>query len=263
MNTPAQLEPVFYGGHPKNPHHGDAIRAGWKARVVHSERQRLERGNVLHLLAGLQWGVLELTQAVRRIGLPYVFFDRAYFGGGPKTNVLRATRDAYQQHWVRERSPDRAHVLLKSLGLTVKPWRKSGGHILLVPPSSAPLAALYGLESWEQKMLVRLTKITDRPVVVSYKGDPKPLAERLENCHCVVQWTSNLAVEAVLEGVPCFVAPESAARPVCAGVDELESWIHNPPMPDRDAWIASLAWGQFTLDELRSGFARNVLEGEA
>lgn len=245
---------VHYFCDVKNVHHGEAILAGWGAERVWVGKGRLARGAGLHLIGGLQFGALEILMEARETKAPYIFFDRAYFGGGPGTNRLRAVRGAYQKNWVEDRLPDR----LKALGVRLEPWRGKGRHILVVPPSAA-VARLFDLGDWEAKTLRRLKDCTDRPLVVSYKGDPKPLADRLAGCHAVVTWTSNVAVEAVCAGTPAFVGPESAAAPVATGLEYLERLIEAPLMPEREAWAASLAFGQFDLAEIRSGFAREVL----
>lgn len=246
---------VHYFCDAKNTHHGEAILAGWNAERVWVGKGRLSRGVKLHLIGGLQFGALEILREARETKAPYVFFDRAYFGGGPGTNRLRAVRGAYQKNWVEDRPADR----LKALGVRLEPWRGKGRHILLVPPGEA-ICRLFGLGDWEAKTLKRLHQATDRPVVVSYKGDPKPLADRLAGCHAVVTWTSNVAVEAICAGVPAFVGPESAAAPVATQLEYLERLIEAPLMPEgREAWAASLAWGQFSVEEIKRGFAREVL----
>ena len=247
--------PVHYFCDVKNTNHGEAILAGWNAERVWVGRARLARGASLHLIGGLQFGSLEILREARETKAPYVFFDRAYFGGGPGTNRLRAVPGAYQKNWVEDRPGDR----LEALGVRLEPWRAKGRHILLVPPSAA-VARLFDLGDWEAKTLRRLKDCTDRPVVVSYKGDPKPLADRLAGCHAVVTWTSNVAVEAAVAGIPAFVGPESAAAPVATQLEYLERLIESPLMPDtREAWAASLAHGQFSVEEIKRGFAREVL----
>jgi hypothetical protein len=241
---------VHYLVERKNRHHGDAIAGGWNAATVAADGRRLEP-DALHLIGGLQHGSLELLQAARAARAPYVFFDRAYFGGGPGSEWLRVVPGAYQKHWV-DRWPARFPVALE-------PWRTAGGHILLVPPANDAIKALFGLKDWQDQTLARLRACTDRPVMVSVKPDPRPLAERLRDCWCVVTWTSNVAVEAICAGVPAIVGPESAAAPVAGRLDDLENAINQPPRPEREQWAASLTWGQFTLDEIRNGEARDSI----
>lgn len=249
-------ELVHYLVSRKNRHHGEAIAEGFGARCVPAESGERVPGAV-HIVGGLQHGSDRIMREVLGSGEQYLFVDRAYFGGGPGTDRLRITWNGYQQSLVCVRPDDR----LQALGVELKPWRERGEHILLVPPGDA-ICELFGLGDWLGITLQRLQKVTQRPVMVSRKGDPRPLAERLTNCHCVVTYTSNVAVDGILAGVPAIVSTRSAAWPVAGSLSQLEQLIEAPPMPSmefRRQWAASLAYGQFTLDEIRSGYARQVV----
>lgn len=243
----------------KARHFTEAVIAGFPGRVRDIGVEHLAEGCV-HVLGGLQFGCLELLQEIRRRKEPYVFFDRAYFGGGTYTNRIRLTKNAYQKHWVAGGDAAR----LARWNVQFAPWREDGEFVMVVPPGEA-VAALFGLKDWETNVLARLSLIGERRVVVSRKKDrdKSPLAERLKGCHAVVTWTSNVAVEAVCLGVPAFVSPWSAAAPVCRRLDELEAALETPLRPALEAWAASLAWGQFTVDEIASGVARAALEENA
>lgn len=253
------LKAVHYFSSGKNPQHGEAIIAGFGAQAVSMSGPLLGRG-YLHLIGGMQFGSFEILQAVRASGEPYVFFDRAYFGGGPGTNLLRAVRNGYQKNWVDPRPGDNR---LRRFGVTLQPWRGGGKHILLVPPSE-PVARQFGLVEWEDHMIAALNAVTARRVWVSrLKRDPTPLNLRLRDCWCVVTYTSNVAVDAIVAGVPAICSPLAAAAPVAGALDKLEECVEAPPRPAREAWAASLAWGQFNLAEIAGGVARRVVLGDS
>lgn len=240
----------------KARHFTEAVVAGFPGRQRPIDAGRLAR-DCVHVLGGLQFGCLELLAEIRRQREPYVFFDRAYFGGGTFTQQIRLTRDAYQQHWVGRGDAAR----LAKWGVQLAPWRTDGEFVMVVPPSAA-VQALFGLKDWTTNVLSRLALCSDRRVVLSDKDDrtKSPLAERLQGCHAVVTWTSNVAVEAVCLGVPAFTSPWSAAAPVSGRLDGLEIGLEQPLRPERTAWAQSLAWGQFTVDEIAAGVARERLE---
>lgn len=244
----------------KARHFTEAVVAGFPGAVRPLEGPLADDDRVA-VLGGLQFGALELLIELRRLRRPYVFFDRAYFGGGTYTDRLRLTRDAYQQHWIRSAGAGNA---AGRWGVTLAPWRQDGDFIVVVPPSDS-VARLFGLRFWLPRMLSRLEKCSRRRVVVSPKSDREksPLAERLEGCYAVVTWTSNVAVEAVCLGVPAFTSPWSAAAPVSGRLDEIERDLATPWRGDRRSWAAGLAAGQFTVDEIASGAARRRLEEEA
>lgn len=247
------LEPVHYFSGRKNAHHGRAIIDGWGALSVPVEQGESVGGEHLHLVAGLQFGGLEVMLDVRAQGVPYIFFDRAYFGGGPGTDRLRATFGHYQKNWIDQRPADR----FQKTGVELKPWREDGKHILLVPPGDA-IAKLFDFGPLFTQMPQRLARF-GREVVVSVKGDARPLADRLRDCWCVVTWTSNVAVEAICAGIPAFVSNYSAAAPVAGMLDQIEYLMKEPPMPRREEWAWSLAYGEFSLSEISNGYARSVV----
>jgi hypothetical protein len=79
------------------------------------------------------------------------------------------------------------------------------------------------------------------------------------NVHCLVTFSSIAAVEAVSLGKPAIVLGPSAAAPVTSS--QLKD-IENPYIPTMDeveAWLANLAYHQFTEVEMRDGTAWSIL----
>ena len=136
----------------------------------------------------------------------------------------------------------------------MKPWGK-GKHILIAPPSDH-VCNLFGLKGWEAETLEKLKHLTDRPIKVHRKTDPNNFQAALAGAHCVVTTNSIAAVEAALRGVPVFVDETSAAAPI--GLTDLEK-INEPIYPEREPWAWSLAYGQFTRDEMRDGTCWRVV----
>jgi hypothetical protein len=242
----AAMRYAVYAQYAKARHFTDAIVAGFPGRVRNIEPGRLAR-DCVHVLGGLQFGCLELLQEIWRAREPYIFFDNAYFGGGTYTDRLRLTRNAYQRHWVGTDDPQR----LAKWGVQLAPWREDGAFVMVVPPSPAVLK-LFGLpEDWAAKVVAQIRASTGREVRVSTKDEREksPRAARLEGCQAVVTWSSNVAVEALCLGVPVFTGPWSAAAPVSMRLDELRR-LDAPARPARERWAASLACGQWTVDEI-------------
>jgi hypothetical protein len=252
---------THYISYKKNAHHGEAIVEGFQARRVPVENARIE-GDGIHIVGGLQFGSLDLMIELRANPKPYLFMDRAYFGGGPGTNMLRIVPNAYQhnkmpevERWARNKQP------------IISEWQYShplhGKFVMVVPPSAA-ICLLFDLGDWLKDTIHQLAQITDRPVYVSYKGDGQPLQDRLKKCHVVVTWTSNVAVEAICAGVPAIVSRHSAAAPVAGDIQLMDQHsIEYPKYPDtktRQTWANGLTWGQFSLEEIRSGVARKIIE---
>ncbi len=184
-------------------------------------------------------------------GQPWVYLDHGYFVRGHYSGHYRATLNDFQQRTVIDRPDDR----WRSLGLKMKPWRK-GREIVICPPSEHQ-CNVFGWHGWLSDVMAKLHKVTDRPIRVRLKTDPMPFAEAIKTAHCVITLNSIAAVESVLEGVPVFVDPISAAAPV--GLTDF-SKVESPVYPDREPWAHSLAYGQFTRGEMKEGLAWSVLK---
>jgi hypothetical protein len=80
-------------------------------------------------------------------------------------------------------------------------------------------------------------------------GPARPLQADLDEAACVVTWSSNSAVDAVLAGVPTVAMDRGSMAYQVAG-HELGTM---PPMPDRMAWSHALAWKQWSMKEMAGG----------
>jgi hypothetical protein len=204
------------------------------------------------------WGVLRdsdriLAQAKAQ-SLYFFYIDHAYFNRGHR-KTYRITRNRYEAGPVRKCPPDR----FRELDLNIEPWRKSGREIIVCPPTEYFMHA-HGCPDWLETTLERLRMLTDRPIIVREKPAPgegvTPLPKALETAHALVTHSSNVAIEAACLGTPVFVAPESAAAPI--GRTDLAD-IEIPAYPDRQEWLAHLAYNQFSFEEIGDGRAWHML----
>ena len=83
-----------------------------------------------------------------------------------------------------------------------------------------------------------------------------PLSEDLKDAWCVVTSCSISAVEAMCEGVPVFCHAKGFATDVAN--TELAD-IENPYYGGPEPWLYSLAYQQFTPEELGNGRAVEIL----
>jgi len=189
-------------------------------------------------------------QAAIEGGFDWYFGDHAYFG---RHHFYRISKNQYQ-HNGRGHSDCRR---FKWHGIEIKS-RQHGKNVLICPQSEV-FFALRGMnrDFWFAETLAEIQKHTDRPIVVRTKKDPKPFSRQLEKAHCVVTYSSNAAVEAILAGVPAICLHNCAASVMA------ESKIENIENPyfenDRLEWAGVLADNQWTLDEIKSGMAWRAL----
>jgi hypothetical protein len=254
---PSQLKPWMLtaflnrggGGNP-------VIRAfakGVGCRIAYAEDEPTELKDI-----PVVWGVLRQSDRIlaqaKAQQLYFFYIDHAYFNRGHGRSY-RITRNGYEAGAVRACPPDR----IADLDVELLPWRKSGREIIVCPPTEYFMQA-HGCPDWLDTTLANLRRVTDRPIVIRLKPQPGeevvPLPKALDTAHALVTHSSNVAIEAACLGTPVFVAPASAAAPV--GLTDV-SRIESPVYPDREPWLAHLAYNQFSFDEISDGRAWRML----
>lgn len=218
----------------------------------------------------------------RRRGRAAIYIDLGYWGrheGGRRAGFHKIALNArHPTAYFQRRHHDPARF--DHFGIPVRSWRgpRSDGFILLAGMSAkAAKAEGFAPEEWEQKAVKEIRKHTDRRIV--YRPKPNwPGARRipgtdlvrgkdgdveawLSRCHAVVTHHSNVAVEAILHGVPAFAWDGVATAPGKASSDL--SRIEDPPeATDVYRWASDIAWTQWNVEEMRSGDAWNYLREE-
>jgi hypothetical protein len=219
------------------------------------------------VIRGLGGGSCKAIQHCWATGRTFYAIDTGYWGNGKNKTVHRVTKNALQYLGpIVERDGDRA----RQFGYKFKKF-KPGSKILLVPPSNKVMN-MFGQpdpEIWVQQVIEELKKYTDRPVEVRLKPSRTDRvstntiqAALADDVHCLVTYNSIAAVEALMEGKPAIVLGQNAASVVAetslANVEDPQT----PNKDEMDAYMANLAYQQFTISEFRSGFAwKTINEG--
>ena len=169
--------------------------------------------------------------------------------------------------------PDR----FNKLGLTIKPWRSKGEHILVLGQNLND-ASLLGadMELWVITTIKHLLKRTKRPIhfrdhpengrklqwaitrnfhdIKQVKYDEsKTIKDSLQNAHCCVSYTSGSSLDAILDGVP--VIPTSQYNFVWDISSHSLNEIENPKMGEREQLLYNLAYAQWSVKEIKEGKA--------
>lgn len=142
------------------------------------------------------------------------------------------------------------------------PWQRrhdGGGQIVVIPPSEV-VAGVFripgGPRGWMDRMTEELRKHTSRELRFKKDKGP-PLREYCNGAHAVVTFGSVAGVEAALMGYPVFSGPNCPTQPISAGpLENIESPAYSE---NRVAWLHSLSYAQYTMEEL----ATMKLEGYA
>jgi len=232
---------------------------GCDAQLIYDEHLRTDGPAVF-------WGQIYASQRLMREciekGIDFYQIDNGYFHAARGTSIgyFRVTKNALAKNWVDVCPDDR----WKALNIPLMPWRQytnTGIVVLCVPGRNFGAYMGMDMDKWAAITQKKLSTITYRKVYIRPKLKEPSLLDVLYSTqsHCVVTHSSNAAVEAVIAGFPVFCHDLCAAHPVANSLefDRLE----DPLLPDRQAWVNSLAYGQFTLEEFSNGTAWSILRG--
>lgn len=220
---------------------GKAFCAGCGGNYV--ESRLLQAGDAAF------YGLSKFTLPVFRAAKGWYYIDNGYFRPGHYDGYYKVTKNAAQHTGEGDSPPDR----WETLDLKIKPWRKTGRHVLVVLQSKT-YHELRGRRpgTWLWDTLAEINRVTDRPIIVRPKPTARtkkrPFEQDLADAWCMVTYSSNTAVEALIEGVPVFVT-EGAAKSMSGDLSDIET----PYYPEREQWAWNLAANQWTLEEMKSG----------
>lgn len=199
-----------------------------------------------------------------------VYVDLGYWGrrqGGRWAGYHKVCVNArHPSAYYRKPQHDRARIN-QFRGLLADPWREDGRHILLAGMGDkGALAEGFAPEQWEREAIDQIRAVTERPILYRPKpswkkarpisgtmySDPKEkvVEDELANCWAVVTHHSNVAIDGLVAGIPAFcwggVAAEFSSQRLAS--------IERPLYPDgRDAWMADIAYTQWSVAEMASG----------
>lgn len=237
---------------------------GCRERVTNTEDFDFDASTDTIILRGILNKNLKLCI---KTGRKFFYMDSGYFGNNvnpknPNGHKLwhRIVPNNLQHDTIIPRAPDR----WEQHDISLDP-RRYGSKIVLAVPDDKP-CKFYKInrEEWVQKTVAMIQRYTDRPIVVRERAPRRedrvrqdPLARVLaDDVHALVTYNSVAATEAIIMGVPAFtLAPCNAAAPVA---NQFLSAIDDPFWPSDDqryAWACHLAYGQFHVNELKSGAA--------
>lgn len=209
-------------------------------------------------------------------GQDYYFVETGYLGNYPSPNnrtgrkiYHRIVKNAMQHQTIMDVPADRWNNLIEwNPDLEYRGWKKPGSKILVVVPSDKPFK-IYGEDRdvWLNTVRTTLSQHTDREIIWREKAGR---GERTNNTiydalnddiWALVTYNSIATVEAISAGIPAFGLAPTAADPVCSrNLAEIE----NPRRLDENIiqrWLHSIAYSQFSLEEILTGRAwQMVLE---
>jgi hypothetical protein len=211
----------------------------------------------------------------------FYYMDTGYFGNfispgnpGGKKIYHRIVKNDLQKYWLETHPTDRWKEICKiDPRYQWKGWKKKGKKILIIVPNRKS-CVFYGYDiepytddkkPWLDTTIETIKKHTDMEIVIREKGSRAlrqhhSIFDALdEGVFATVAFNSIAALESVIYGVPSFVTVPCAATPLA--LNDL-SRISKPFYPDESLiqqHCASLAYGQFTGEEISNGTAWKIL----
>lgn len=250
-----------------------------ESRFVAKNRFWAESADILKdpvLIRGISSG--KIGKFVQEHGQDYYFIETGYLGNYRCDNnrtgrkvYHRIVKNAMQHSTIMDVPDDRWRALVDfNPALEYKGWKRTGSKILVVLPSEKPFQ-YYGHDraKWIKKVERTIKKHSDREIVWREKASRgertnDTIYDALDNdIYALVTYNSIATVEAVQHGIPAFGLAPTAADPVCS--NDLTQ-IENPTMPDEDTvykWLSSIAYSQFSLDEILTGQAWQLVQENA
>jgi len=163
-------------------------------------------------------------------------------------------------------------------GITMQPWRDTGNNIVILGQhdKSNQWQGKSPMPNWVEEQINEIRKYSQRPILVRphprnlfkfdakkyenvFVGQPQMDSETyddtdfkkiLKDAWTVINYSSNPAIESVINGVPVFVSESSLCYDV--GNKELSN-IENPSRPDRKNWANKMAYTEWTVQEIKEG----------
>jgi hypothetical protein len=204
----------------------------------------------------------------------FYYVDTGYFGNYPsKENPIgkklfhRIVKNELQLTRMLDVPSDRWDEISKTDSrLQFKGWKTNGSHILLLLPT--PKACkFYGFvyEEWVDNTISTLKANTDRKIIIREKPSRKDrkvvssVYDQMDGAFATVSLNSIASIESVLYGIPSFASVPCCGTPL---VSTDFSKIETPYYPDErliHQKCNSLAYNQFTTEEMISGKAWKIL----
>ena len=239
------------------------------------------------VVVGILRGTAKLLKLARIHKIPYYFIDHAYFYRGHREHpILKDTyyRVVKNNEFLSEHTSINPHkdIIQRNVDLLTKvPVRNNidkyyenhnGKYILVFPPSKhlCKYWDIPSVEYWIDEVHKNIKTGTDREIIVCSKNDTKKYQDYFPETHCMVSFTSTAPIEGILQGIPSIAWDLSMLAPVSWGYDKykeiekIRTFEYRGRRKERGlaiaAWRDHLLANQFSLTEMKSGYAKETVD---
>lgn len=251
-----------------------SMQAGFRRHGIVACIEPLWDGRVKgDLVIAYGWAHQPVFAAYEAAGGQYAYWDLGYWNRRPDKSKGGA-REGH--HRLAVNSWDTADTMLigcpddrwRQAGIQLAPRRELAGAVLVagMSPKAAGTHG-FGPGQWERATLDELARIGAGEVIYRPKDkhvfEREPLGPVLERSRVVITHHSNVALDAIIAGVPC-IARRGVGRLLTsydlADVPAL-GWPDLPSDDARLAFVRDVAYAQWSPAEMRSGVVWDHMKG--
>lgn len=251
---------IWHTGHQINDTLSQALHAGIPDSVLKhiSWKDNYFNQNNKHVAIG--YGILRGTGDVFHHNfnhnVDYWEVDRGYINPGHFDGYYRISKNGMQAKYVDKDLPsDR----LDKLKFKRDNWFNPKGKIIVCPPSDF-IEKYDNLPTDWLDSATRYLKERDIPFKVRHKSDTIPLEHDLQGASLVVTYNSNVAIDAIIKGIPIKTSNKSIAYGWAGNTIDPLLQNTTPPTDEQvDKLLRFISYNQFTLEEIRNGTAWRLL----
>ena len=260
-------------------------KINWSKCLSHQIWPHIEKGwkdedKPIHFFWGLAGNNIAEIRKCMENKEEYWFVDTGYISKQihryPEPKILdekrtyfRICKGSFHTNNGKVSTPAR-YEKLKQLGIDAefKGWRDTGKHILLCPSSQTVTYQMNGIsqEEWIKTAIQEISKHTDREIRLRNKPRPgnkwwnTDIKDDLKDCYALVTNYSLSAFDALLNYIPVFAEANSVMGPVTSrDISKIEKPL-KPGRKTMEEWLKFVSENQFTLKEMASGKAYEILK---
>lgn len=202
-------------------------------------------------------------KTAKKHGIPFFYVDSGYIGNIKRKVYGRVIYNDLHFNSDKEYPTDRLEAVfafleekfeIKKTDL-FKEWKYDGKKILFCPPIDITgFFYEFDIKEWKNSVVEQIQAQTNKEIVVREHPKKSKVKKTInqsiyafDDVYIVVAYSSAIAVDAVIGGVPAMCLGPNAAQAV--SIRNIEN-INSPVYPDRIKWMSALAYHQYTFAEM-------------
>ena len=200
----------------------------------------------------VSYGILRGAGEILKNSKSFYYIDHGYFGSVQrkfkKEKAVIQSLSGYfrvvKNDLIHDGNGNYDKKRIDKFNLEFKKIRTSGEFIILSEPSKF-ITDYLNLQNWTQKTIKEISKYTDRKIFVHNKQSTVPLDELLKHAWAFVSVQSTAGFKAMTQGVPAHFTYNKLKS--INSIEEIEKGKIDYQI------FNNLAYGQWTMEEMRSG----------